>query len=122
MTDPREAKLPRWARDELDRLRRELRDLREETDASRPDSRVFLDPYHTRVPLGPDPHIRWVLDPNDSDDWIDVDFADVGRGPTIRQQGCVRLRSGHSLAVYPEGANGIRVEGLTGSEAARRQR
>jgi hypothetical protein len=118
----REDRLPRWARDELTKLRSALRDLEEETAKDRPDSRVFLDPYRTRVPLGPDPHVRWVMDPNDSDDWIDVDFADVARGPTIRQQGCIRVRSGHSLAVYPEGANGVRIESLTGVEAAKRQR
>lgn len=104
VVDPREDKLPKWARDVLRELRRENRRLRGHLEAnnSRYDGRVKQggvmggDPvfFDSKVP------VRFVVG-EEHDQWVDVSISDKGK---------VDIRAGYPFYFRPEASNVISVK------------
>lgn len=106
MTDTREARLPVWARRELEHLRQRLREAessaREARLATGPeDSDVILDPYDTTpIRLGKGTRIRFLLSGGDPlRHYVDVR---VSRGE-------LDVLGGDTLAVIPWASNVVKV-------------
>lgn len=107
--DPREENLPRWARDELGRLRAWLRTAQTRADQARldsgpEDSNTFLDPYDDiPVRLGRGIRVRFIPAEStikDIRNWIDV---------SVDRWGDVEVSAGARLAVEPRSSNVIKL-------------
>lgn len=107
--DPREAKLPRWAQDRLQRLRN--RALRETAyadaallDTDPEGSSAVMHPYE-KIPVGLGKHaeVRFKLGPHATRDYIDVR---VGRG---YDEGKLLLHAGDGLLIEPQSSNYLKV-------------
>jgi signal transduction protein with GAF and PtsI domain len=112
--DPREGKLPVWARRELDRLRLRLRETRAELDTVRryaaapDDSDAILNPYSDYAAgLGWDPTVRFkmaaAVAPGERADvaWVNVHVDRYHR---------LEIMGGDSLIVLPVSTNLVRIE------------
>ncbi|GAB3847354.1 hypothetical protein GCM10029963_28700 [Micromonospora andamanensis] len=113
MPDPREAKLPRWARDEMARLRKvadqcEARIAEAERQAERarlatdPDgSDTVLEPYGDEIGLGNGKRVRFRLPGRDRlRQWVDV---------RVTRYGTVELMGGDALTLHPSASNVLNV-------------
>ncbi len=119
-TDPREERLPKWAREELGRLRMRLR----EAQASRDEARLergpvdatdtLIDPYATEGPitLPKGERIRFVLGPP-LPGRVDRNYLDVSvREQTYRDGSTdrwVEVMGGDTLAAYPSSSNVLKL-------------
>lgn len=108
----REAKLPTWARAELEALRARVADLegqladaRRVTDLGPDGTNTVLEPYaEPPTPLMPDSHIRFYAGFNGKERaYISAQLQNVDGVPFLR------LRSNDRLAVVPESANVVRL-------------
>lgn len=98
--DPREAKLPKWAQEELRILRMRLDEARkreEDAQAGYPGTNIFLVKYPNLVPLPKHSHIQFSLEKGQ----IDVSLDPHGRGLYLMSQ---RSLSEH-LSVRPSSSN-----------------
>lgn len=99
----REAKLPKWARDELGRLRRDLEHERERLAQGPEDSDTFADPYSdTPRPLGRKAHIEFRFAEREGVQCY-IDHDHNGK-PFLYVYG-----TGIYLAVEPSSANTLRI-------------
>jgi hypothetical protein len=112
--DAREARLPVWARVELDRLRRVAEDARRERDEARlltaPErSSALLDPWaDIPVGLGEKARVRFVLGADDGRQWLDVHVVH----DYVTGRSAVEVMGGDTLTVRPQSGNVV-VVGLT---------
>lgn len=93
--DPREAKLPKWAQAELDRLRNSLQRLRDDfeeyaDDTMPEDVSAVVNPYdeHPRPAARERETVRFLLDGLDGYRWIDVKVT----GREVEVMGSTGLR------------------------------
>lgn len=108
----RERRLPKWAQDELIRLRRQLRAAREAIEKEGPaDSNTFAGDYGTtldmtpRRALGRDERISFYMS-DDADDWhnrMDVRITRDGGVPWLTVMGS------DAIAVRPASSNVVRI-------------
>jgi hypothetical protein len=109
--DPREEKLPAWARRQLAALRAEatheravaavaVEDAKRVRQGTNPDeSSAILHPYdEVPVGLGPDARVRFKLGPHN---WIDVRVTDNGKA--------VDVTGGRTLIIRPQCGNVITI-------------
>lgn len=98
--DSRRERLPKWAKQELTRLERDLAYAKERLAEGDEDSRVFADPYSdTPRPLGHDTSIEFVLGPK----WGDkINVRIDGHG--------IKVAGGNRLAVIPNASNVVYIE------------
>lgn len=97
---PKEARLPKWAQDELRRLRANAEWL--EARHGGGTGRIVLDPYGTAKRYSEE--VRIHIEDGDGDQFqISVD------GKAIRVMMCGRMKS--RLIVHPEAANVVRLSG-----------
>lgn len=101
--DEREAKLPRWVRDELARLRSEARQLRGALDAVRENN--------TRVSVGYEVMRRFGIPEHEP---VHFKFGDGGMATTIQVRadfasGELQVMGGDSIAVLPLSGNLVRI-------------
>lgn len=111
--DEREARLPKWAQDQMNSLRRRIQDAEEALEhdrlASKPeDSDMLLRP-HDETPLGlgsgHDAHVRAVIDHDrPHDQYVDVRVV-RGRG----SDDYVELMGGSTLALEMQSSNVVKV-------------
>jgi len=110
--DPREAKLPRWAQDQLRYLRQDLAEARElvtELKGTRPDAVAYRDRLLDRDQLVPvawvNDRIRFLLDGHTETRRrsIDIYRDHAGRGLSIRTTDGL-------ISVHPESGNAIYVD------------
>ena len=110
-TDPREAKLPVWARTYIERLRRVAQDAERDRDEARlatnpAESDTVLDAYASiPIGLGKSPNVRFRLGSEERSEWIDVRTHRDHEGKTY-----VEVRSGDSLLIRPQVTNVVRIE------------
>lgn len=113
-TDPRFERLPKWARDRITRLEREVEDARREREEARlatdpAKSSALLDAWaDVPIGLGKDARVRFVLGPDDGRQWADVhvlrDYTTDGLA--------IEIMGGDGLTVRPQSSNVV-VVGLT---------
>jgi hypothetical protein len=96
-------KLPKWARQEIERLQRDLEYAHERLEAGPDDSRVFAEPYsdHPR-PLGHDAHIAFVPEGGGS-------IIGDGFKVSIVADG-IEVYGGDSLSIYPRSSNVVLIK------------
>lgn len=104
--DPREQKLPRWAQQSLQILRRDLKHWRGMAEAGPPESNTYLHGYTERgepagTPLGMDAEIRFELD---GERYI---FARIDRGQLALHG---TDRSMGELSIRPRSTNMANVD------------
>lgn len=107
--DPREDKLPKWARDEFASLRRQLVEAeRYVADAklSQPadDSDTLLDPYRTlgAIGLGNRPHIRFLAGETRYD-YLDVRTDGEGK------ERIIEVRGSQGVTLRPTSSNVVQI-------------
>lgn len=95
----REAKLPKWAQQELGRLRRDLEAAQKRLTAGPEDSDTFVQSYsYGDIPLGDSPSILFKV----GESWQDK-F-------TVRREGkYLNVMGGGMIAVMPRGGNVVRI-------------
>lgn len=107
----REARLPKWARDALADLRRDLsraqREAREARLSTDPEgSSAVLHPYaEVPVGLGPEAMVRFILGPKGSEEWVDVR---VEKDPRGRRR--LLIRGGTTATISPRASNSFYVD------------
>lgn len=100
--EQRLARLPRWARMELDRLQRDLDHAHAQLAAGPEDSDTFVHTYsEPDRPLGTAPSIRFAFDGAGSEARSYVEVRLV--------RGRVEVRGSGSIDVRPEGSNGLTI-------------
>lgn len=110
-TDPRLARLPKWARDRLETLERELRIARRERDEARLDtapaaSSAVLDPY-AEIPVGlGNARVRFKVGDENREEWIDA----VVKVDVVSGRRYLELLGGTSLRLSPQVTNVLHVE------------
>lgn len=97
------SKLPKWARQEIERLTRDVEHLSAKLSAGPENSNTFADPYSdSKRPLGLDTAVEFVLDQKRWD----------GRGSRIRvalQDGVLNVNGDDQLLVMPRAANTLLI-------------
>lgn len=99
--DERELRLPKWAQQEFDNLRRHLREAKNRLAANPEDSNTFADDYTTRTPLGRNKRITFYLG-EETDGYrnrIDVQIED-GKLYVHGGDGSLRIMPRVSNAIY----------------------
>lgn len=101
--DDREARLPKWVRDDLRILRMRLREAHEQLTAGPEDSRASADPYsdHPR-PLGTRPHVAFEVEDDASRHYISVQLR--------RGEQKLHVYGTRSVVIRPESGNTFTVE------------
>lgn len=96
------SKLPKWAQQEIDRLKRDLTDALDEIAAGPEDSDTFANPYSNAPrPLGKEPTIEFVLDNSDM-------FRT--RVVRVRKDGDrLYVNGGDLLTIYPRSSNSLEI-------------
>lgn len=108
MPDPREERLPKWAQQEIDKLRRDLKYAERKLGTGPGNSNTFTDPHaDVQRPLGKSPTVRfWFTEDREHNHshYIDVRIVDDGpRDPYLQ------VMAGHTLGITPQSSNVIRV-------------
>ncbi|MGZ0151888.1 DUF7239 family protein [Kribbella sp. WER1] len=106
MTDDREARLPKWARQELATLRRINREVTEHLAAATisPGTRIVTEPYSSYGPKpvgGYNDNVRFYTAKLDGRDWFDVRLND---------DNSITLMGSEGLYVKPQSGNVVRIE------------
>ena len=103
--DPREEKLPAWAREKLKEARRVAVIARREADEARlatnPDDTDVIIGRWNAIPIGlpPGERVRFIVGPNRSHDWIEV-HTDGDR---------IEVTGDRALNVHPRVSNVVRI-------------
>jgi hypothetical protein len=95
-----ETKLPKYAQDELNRLRRDLAHAHAKLEAGPEDSDTFADPYLHPRPLGKGESVEFRLNPQRK---VRVRIAQTHRGPELD------INADSGLSIEPVAANAIRI-------------
>jgi len=104
MTDPREARLPRWAQRELQSLRIKLQSTSTALAKAHglvPGAVAVRDPHHDAVPVAwPTDTIRFFMAGSE------YPYVDV----RLYERGVLDVRSSEAIAVIPQASNVVRVQ------------
>jgi hypothetical protein len=100
MSDEQLAKLPKYARDEIGRLRRNLDDAYRRLEAGPDDSDTFASPFANMTPLGRGVRIRFVVGDEERQEYVDAFVRD----------GSMTVQGGQSLAITLAGSNSFDVQ------------
>ena len=109
--DPREAKLPVWARKHIESLRRRVEDAESDRDAALlatdpAGSDTVLDAYAAiPVGLGKGTIVRFRLGDENRQEWVDVHVVRIHDGRRLLQ-----VMAGTSIHIEPRATNVIHVE------------
>ena len=105
------AKLPRWAQQEIDRLKRNEEHYLKKLNAGPEDSDTFADPYASgKRPLGRGTLIEFVLGQNKHgrDQSVRVRTEQLRDGTVL-----LNVSGSDGLTVYPRASNSIEIGGRT---------